>query len=390
MAKKICFVVQRYGLEVNGGAELHARQLAERMLEKYSEVHVLTTKAVDYMSWKNEYEEDIEGINGVIVHRFPVEHERDIDVFNEINGEFLSGRMEPSREMEWIEKQGPYVPRLTQYLKDHEDEYDAFIFFTYLYYPTVMGVKEVAERAVIIPTTHDEPFLKMSIYDDVFTAPQGILFNTDEEKELVQKRYDNARIPHRVGAAGIEVPDDVDPQRFKEKYDLDDFVIYVGRIDEGKNCPKLFDYFTRYKQRNPSDLKLVLLGKEVIKVPEHEDIIPIGFVDDADKFDGMAAAKALILPSKFESLSFVVIESMLVRTPVLVNGECDVLRGHCIKSNGALYYIDYLEFESELNLILNDPALAHALCDNAFRYAKDDYTWERAVSNLSELIEGIR
>ena len=43
---KICFVIQRYGLEVNGGAELHCRQLAEQMLSYYSRVEVITTKAL--------------------------------------------------------------------------------------------------------------------------------------------------------------------------------------------------------------------------------------------------------------------------------------------------------------------------------------------------------
>lgn len=59
MKKKICCVVQRYGMEVNGGAELHCRQISERLTPFY-DVEVLTTKAIDYMSWKDEYSEDEE------------------------------------------------------------------------------------------------------------------------------------------------------------------------------------------------------------------------------------------------------------------------------------------------------------------------------------------
>ena len=78
--KKICFIVQRYGLEVNGGAELHCRQLAEHLTRDY-DVTVLTTKATDYISWKDVYKSDEELINGVRVKRFPVEYSRDIEAF---------------------------------------------------------------------------------------------------------------------------------------------------------------------------------------------------------------------------------------------------------------------------------------------------------------------
>ena len=116
MKEKICFVVQRYGLEVNGGAELQCRQMAERLLSKYKEVHVLTSKAIDYMTWKNEYINDEEVINGVVVHRFPVIHERNINQFNKINSQFLSEQFLINEEV-WIEKQGPAVPGLIDYLK---------------------------------------------------------------------------------------------------------------------------------------------------------------------------------------------------------------------------------------------------------------------------------
>ena len=50
--KKIAIVVQRYGLEVNGGAELHARLLAEE-LNKSNLVEVFTTCALDYDLWED-------------------------------------------------------------------------------------------------------------------------------------------------------------------------------------------------------------------------------------------------------------------------------------------------------------------------------------------------
>lgn len=389
MKEKICFVVQRYGLEVNGGAELEARELAEHLLPIYPDIHVLTTKAIDYLSWKNEYEADIETINGVTIHRFPVEKERIREEFDEINGRFFAGDMSASEEEDWINKQGPYTPALLQYIEEHYEEYDAFVFFTYLYYPTVMGVSKAKGKSITVPTAHDEPFLKMSIFDDVFLSPNAILFNTDEERQLVQRKYRNDHIPYAIGAGGVDLPEDINPNRFKEKYRMDNFIIYVGRIDEGKNCKQLFNYFDEFKRRYDKDIKLVLLGKAAIPIPERDDVLSLGFVSEQDKFDGISAAKAMIMPSEFESLSFIVIESMMVGTPILVNGKCTVLKGHCLKSNGGLYYTNYLEFEGLLNYILDHPDEMKAICQNAKKYAMENYSWDVIIKKASELIESI-
>lgn len=389
MSKKICFVVQRYGLEVNGGAELLCRQLAEHLLSKYSDIHVLTTKAIDYMSWRDEYTADEEVINGVTVHRFGVRHERNQDDFNEINGRFMRSELKVEEEEEWIDRQGPAVPDLIEYLKQNKNNYDVFIFNTYLYYTTVMGVKEVAEKAIVIPDAHDEPFLKMKIFDDVFLKPRAFFFNTEEERLLVHDKYKNDHIPSLLGGAGIDVPEVVDGNRFKKKYSINNYMIYVGRIDEGKNCHILFKYFEEYKKRNNNDLKLVLVGKAVIDIPKNEDIISLGFVSDEDKFDGIDGARMLVLPSEFESLSMVVLEAMNLKTPVIVNGKCPVLKGHCIKSNGAFYYNNYFEFEGEVNYLLEQKSQVEVLCENAYEYVQQNFQWNIIVDRLSSLIEDI-
>ncbi|MSS64501.1 glycosyltransferase family 4 protein [Velocimicrobium porci] len=389
MKNRICFIVQRYGLEVNGGAELHCRQLAEKMCDHYNEVHVLTSKAIDYMTWKNEYKCDEEIINRVHIHRFPVIHTRNQDEFNVINAKFLSGNLLESEEREWIEKQGPAVPCLIDYLKEEKDNYDVFIFFTYLYYPTVLGVEEVKEKAIVIPTAHDEPFHKMKIFRNVFMTPRFFFYNTEEERCLIHKLYQNDYIPSDLGGTGVEIPDKIDAKRFKAKYKLDNFILYVGRIDEGKNCHQLFQFFQEYKKRNKNDIKLVLMGKPVIPIPKNDDIISLGFVSEQDKYDGMAAANLLILPSKFESLSMVVLEAMSVLTPVIVNGACEVLKGHCIKSNGAFYYQNYFEFEGEINYILNNPDIVEIMCQNAKKYVEENYCWDIIEKRLCNLIEQI-
>lgn len=389
MKKKICFVVQRYGLEVNGGAELLCRQLAEQMVPYCDQVDVLTTKAIDYISWKDEYKADVEEINGVTVRRFSVDKPRVIDEFNKINGEFLTVGLPREREMEWIEKQGPVSSKLINYIKKNKDVYDVFLFSTYLYYPTVVGVKEVAEKAIVMPNAHDEPFLRMKIFDEVFQTPKAFLFNTDEERKFVHEKYDNSSIRFEIGGAGVVLPEAVNPNWLKDERGLDNYIIYVGRIDEGKQCHVLFEHFIRYKRRNPGDLKLVLVGKPVIPVPNHPDIVSLGFVSEQEKFDAIAGAKILVLPSEFESLSIVVLEAMSSRTLVLVNGKCPVLKGHCTKSNGALYYLNFEEFEGCVNYLLTHEEETNIMKDNAVQYVEENYKWDVITRKLCALVDDV-
>ena len=387
MRKKICFVVQRYGIEVNGGAELLCRQFAEKMAAKH-EVTVYTTKAIDYVTWKNEYPVEEEMLNGVKVCRFGVDMTRDPEEFDRINGLFYAGKLEQHQEDQWFIAQGPFVPRLIEALKISKDRFDAFIFNTYLYYPSIYGIPEVAEKAIFIPDAHDEPFLNFHRVQEIFTKPAAIFYNTEEEHELISKRFHNDNIPYAIGGVGVEIPAHPAPEVFCEKYGIKDpYVIYVGRIDEGKNCNQMFLYWDLYKKRHPSSLKLLLIGKAVIPVPEREDIISLGFVSDEDKFAGIEGAKFLWLPSRFESLSIVVLEAMSLKVPVLVNGACAVLKGHCIKSNAGLYYENYQEFEGAMNFLRKDSTLLDAMCSVAPCYVKNNYQWETILNRLETLIE---
>lgn len=389
MKKKIAIINQRYGLEVNGGSELYSRQIAERLIARY-DVEVLTSCAVEYVKWSNYYKEGVETINGVTVRRFKTVHERIPKIFSALDSYMLSN---PDADVEtsdkWIENMGPYCPELVEYVDEHQDEYEAIIVVTYLYYTAVKSIVRIKDKAIFIPTAHQEPFIHFDMYKKVFGAADAFVFLTDEEKDLVHAIFHNEDVPYEVMGVGVDVPAQVDSERFKKKYNLDEYIIYVGRIDEGKDCPRLFKYFLEYKKRNKNNLKLVLMGKAVCDIPKSADIISLGFVSDEDKFDGIKGAKALILPSKFESLSISVLEAMTLSIPVIVNGICDVLKGHCVKSNGGLYYKNYFEFEGCVNYMLEHPEEYKMLCANARKYVEDYFQWDDIMKKFDRIIERV-
>ena len=387
MSGKIAIINQRYGLEVNGGSELYSRQIAERLAAKYV-VEVLTSCALEYERWSNHYREGVETINNVTVRRFRTDHERKQAIFSALNREMhLNENATEEQSEHWIDEMGPYCPTLIEYIKENKEKYRVFIVVTYLYWPAVRSIPEVADKVIFIPTAHKEPYIDFKMYKKIFERPRAYVFLTDEERELVMSKFAIADKPYDVMGVGIDVPENVDGSAFKKKYGIDNYLIYVGRIDLGKESPRMFDYFMEYKRRNNNSLKLVLMGKAVINIPYHPDIINLGFVSDEDKFNGIKGAKALILPSKYESLSISVLEAMKLSVPVIVNGRCDVLKGHCTKSNGGLFYNNFFEFEGAVNYLLFHREEYQKMQENALRYVDMYFDWKVIMEKFDRMIE---
>ena len=161
------------------------------------------------------------------------------------------------------------------------------------------------------------------------------------------------------------------------------FAIYIGRIDENKGCDELFSHFRRYAAAFPHGWTSCWSATPSSTCRSTRRIHHLGFLDDRDKFDAMAAADLLIMPSYFESLSMVALEAWALGRPVLANGRCDVLKGQCIRSNAGLYYERYEEFVEALDALeSNGPLNAQARTERP-RLLSRHYDWpviERQVS----------
>ncbi len=389
--RRIAIVVQRYGEEVNGGAELHARWLAER-LSPLVEIHVITTCAIEYTSWKDSYAPGDTMLNGVHIHRFSVDAPRRWNHAQKQTKAIILQNHSIFDELQWVKEQGPYSSTLLQYVQESYDFFDAFIFFTYLYATTRFGLPLVSDKAMLVPTAHDEPFLYLPVFRPLFHLPKAIVYNTLPEKQLVNRvTHNKKRTGDIIAGIGINVSTDTSASRFREKFNIEgDFVLYIGRIADSKNVPELLTHFLQFRQTYDKPLKLLLGGKSNLDLPVHPDIIHLGFVSEADKFDALAAATVLIMPSLYESLSMIVLEAWLMDTPVLVNGRCEVLKHQCRQSNGGLYYTSYDEFEYGLSQLLNSPPLREQLGRQGHQFTSQHYSWDIVIAKYQALFEEIQ
>jgi glycosyltransferase involved in cell wall biosynthesis len=373
---RIAFVVQRCGVEVNGGAEQHCLKIAQRMAA-FWDCEILTTCALDYVTWANHYPSGLELVDGVTIRRFPVAVPRDIAQFIRLSEQLRPRRSSaPLAEQEaWMRAQGPWTPELFTFLEQERDAYDAFVFFGYLYATTYFGLPRVRDKAWLAPLAHDEWPIYLSMWNRLFSLPRGFIFNTLEEQDFLRRRFLSLTLEGPVAGVGVDPPADSDGARFRRRYGIDDpFLLYMGRIEPAKGCDELFAYFIEWRRRERQPRKLVLLGRAVMEIPAHPDIVALGFVDEQTKWDALAACDLLVMPSLYESLSMVLLEAWTVGKPVLVNGRCPVLVGQCRRANGGLWYEHFGEFALGLRVLEQD-GLGARLGEQGRRFVERQYCW---------------
>jgi glycosyltransferase involved in cell wall biosynthesis len=387
---KVAVVVQRYGTSINGGAELHARYIAER-LARHGEVEVLTTCATDYVTWRNELPPGVEQVNGVSVRRFPVKHERDPRVFGRRQERVFAHRHSIGDELDWLDAEGPTTPALVDHIARHASEYAFCLFFSYRYYHAFYGARAAADRAILVPTAERDATIGLSIFNPLFRNVRAVMYNSPEERMMIQAVSGNESVAGVVVGVGSDVPSNPQPGRFRQKYNVrGPFAVYVGRIDENKGCKELFDFFDGYLQDPHGKLSLVLVGNSLLPIPQHPRIRHLGFLNDTDKFDAMAAADLLFMPSYYESLSMVALEAWALGRPVLANGRCDVLKGQCIRSNAGLYYDNAQEFAETLKAIEQNRWLGGTLGRNGRQFFREHYDWPVIERKYLDMFDRLR
>jgi glycosyltransferase involved in cell wall biosynthesis len=387
---RLAFVVQRYGAEVNGGAETHCRWLAERLARRH-QVEVFATRALGYVDWADSYPAGTAEVGGVPVHRFGVRRRRVARRFASISRTVFDGPHTRGEEEEWVRANGPESPALLRGVASARDRFDLFFFYCYRYYHSYFGLASVGDRAVLVPTAEEDPAIGLSIFHDLLRAPRGLVYLTPEEQGLVEEASGNSGIPSVVVGSGLSLPDADGATSFREAHGLRrPYVLYVGRIDKNKGCTSLFAYFQRFVEETGADVDLVLAGTAALSIPDHPRIRHAGFITEQEKVAALRGAEMLVMPSPYESLSMVLLEAWKLGRPVLANGRCRVLAGQCLRSGGGLFYDGYAEFREAARALLERPDLRDALGRQGREYVEREYSWERVDEKMEGFLERLR
>jgi glycosyltransferase involved in cell wall biosynthesis len=348
---------------------------------------------VSYVDWADWYPAGTGELDGVTVHRLPILSPRSDRFFGPLNQRVVWGREAVPLHVQeqWIRSSGPELSDLVPWLAERAPAFDAAVFFTYLYYPTWAGLPVAAGLVptVLHPTAHDEPPLYLPLFDTTFRHPSAFAFSTEEEKQLVGRRFGIGRPSAVIGiGVDLEAAEGADEDAFRGAYGLGDrpYLACIGRLDPAKGSEELFDFFAVYKARNPGPLALVLVGDPARRLEPHPDVVVTGILDDEMKRSALAGALALVQPSYFESFSMVLTEAWAQRKPALVQGACQVLEGQVRRSGGGIPYQGFAEFEAGVDLMLADPGLARALGDSGRCYVEAQYPWDSVLNRYNRLL----
>jgi glycosyltransferase involved in cell wall biosynthesis len=384
----VAFVTKAYGSDLVGGGETLVRQFSRRLMEHGYTVEILTTCVRDYRDWDEIYSPGLSLVDNVPVRRFLLRQTVDIHEHRRL-GLRLAMRLAHTEadERRWFIT-GLHSPALYRHLQECGCDYRLTIILDYFVGLSLYALAANTGRTAIYPQLHKEPIAYLLSVRRLLNAAHGIMFNCVPERDFAHYELGVGNPNVALVGVGVETNPVGQPERFRRRYGIaQPFLLYVGRLDVVKNVPALITCFQAYKARMGGGLKLVLMGKGPLKLPQHPDVLSVGLGSEEDKFDAYAAALALCQPSLMESLSIVTLEALAQGTPVLAHGGNDVTRYHCLTGNCGLYFYGRDDFALAVDYLRTHPHACNQLGQNGRAYVLEHYSWDKVTQRLLDAVE---
>lgn len=382
---KILIITARFLENASGGAEKLAYDYASILAES-NDVTVCTSCAKDYVSWKNEFSKGETRENSIRILRFPVSQTRNMVKMNRILDQCLKkgDSVSEKEQFEFLKEQGPFCPDLVNYVIKDQNSYDIAILIGYLYYPVVASIPNLKIPFVIVPTFHDEPPFRLPMYRKTYVKEYVYSFNAPEEIS-VYETYAKQKTESYflIGTYINDTFANVNPTDLESNQ-----LITIGRIEPAKGYPELFEYFQNWKlYSSRTDITIKCLGSiSSMETPKDPLITFTGFVSEEDKISEIQKSFLLLNPSAFESFSISIMEAWIQKKAVLVNAKSSVMQGHCLRSQGGLYYADSLSFQRTLDFLLENRDIATRLGQNGREYVLANFSKEVVRKKLNQMV----
>lgn len=396
----VVFVCPWFGVFA-GGAERAVRHLGQELQRRGVGVEVMTTCSSDlFGDWSRDgLPAGPTECDGLPVRRFPVARGR-LDRYRRAVGAFSRDGKVSREQMYDFFSCGISSDELVERIGDlpAATHVVANPYFQSLAYRSIVAHPG---RIHLLSCFHDEPQFYWSPVEDMIDQARSVLFLSEEEKLLAIRRRGLpagrclAEAPvvgmgvelREVGAPGVTEPS----ARAKVRRELDlppSYFVTVGRKDEGKGISTLVDWYAEAREQSDARIPpLVFVGEgDGGLVPASPDFVDLGYLTESQKLAVMAGARATINLSPNESFSFVLMESWLCETPVIVSTQCAVTTGHCTRSGGGLAVSDGAGLRTALRAY-SDTKVRDAAGEMGREYVEEHYNWDVVTDRFVRALE---
>lgn len=391
---KAIIVAPWFGVE-SGGAEVALLQIGQALEVLGYEVEAYTSSSMaPYEDWlSNPTPNPDETYKGIPIKRFPVD-ERGFERFVLASKQLGNPHRMSSGAVRDFFRYGMTSSALIKALKALPK--DVVIVGGPYYQAMVHNVAAALPgRMHVMPAFHDEVPFNFPAVADLIRDAKGLLFLTETEKGMTIRRHGHAFDRNKLEAPvlSLHYTDDTVP---KAETDtglvsrlLGEYMLYIGRIDEGKNINQLMHWHHSFCEQQAADgvatLPLVMAGRGVELSFQSPHVRLVGSVSDAHKAELISGALGLVNLSLNESFSYVLFEAWQRRIPVIVHGKCDVMRHHIENGSGGYSCVNETEYAAAINQFRN-PQLHNVLGWNGMQYADRICDYNSFLLKLKSLI----
>ena len=186
--------------------------------------------------------------------------------------------------------------------------------------------------------------------------------------------------------------------RVRERYQLDhQFILYVGNIKPHKNLVRLIDAFGELRRTGFEELKLLIIGDEISKLPSlrravhshklHKHVRFLGYVSDDTLRVLYRLASLFVFPSLYEGFGLPPLEAMASGTPVVTSNQSSLPE---IMGDAAVLVdpYDVGAIVDGMRRVLADSDLAADLRRRGPARARE-FSWARSVEKTRRVYEQV-